>query len=911
MYSISDSNPLINEPSFLSYFCPFSSKNFDSRNKFWNLTTGQKVVTVAMTFFATLISFPILGLGGLAVFRAIVNKYTIGKLEGDNSEILLGGNDSNSGAGEGATKVKKFVADDMCLGFNSNNFQEENKKKFELWGLRFGDRKPLEGVKPKQKPTEPVDPQIIPETVHASRGRSNSLSASQASPPLNFLNNPSMGGETKDLPFVGEVNNVGPLPSGFPEPSVIPDPSSVVPMPSIDIKESLAAARDYLNKLATFDRISSENGSSIQSELTNIENNLNNYLTNEQTEKLISPLRADLVNTALVLDKLKKDYVDKKLFDDVVIVEALFQQIDRMITHLPSDEIIQGGFVSRLRGAIQQSEGKKISWKILKYEAAITNLLREFIENFGEKTLQQPPDLSSSWSNLSDPLEQVRKLYQILTSVPLKNTEDRYNQAYLKQIRKLYNDEFLPELRKIVGMLLETPTNDGDEKVLKEKEYLYKICEFLFTQINLEEESFETLSLFDEIGGEMLGKEFKPNSDEKKDPLIQNLNTLYTKLHAVPYSAKEPVIDSLGNALRGTLNLEFDPYRQGNPVHVLYRLKIGNKTVKALGMGTPTYEDSFRNVFLNPEFLGMLQSYKRQEKRHLYVSHQDAVPKTVFFGDETKRSNILLDQQDKEEYKDAYYAIALSKNSPFYYQTGLYANLNADAFKEELYRQVFVLGRDVSGCYIPDSLKAFLVKGERNKAKDIIEAVHQELFEGNKDLSVKERKDFIDHFYDNLIKVILVEREIDSFNLTCKDQVDRGAEANAKMYSNAVIVDEESVTEVFSKIETLYENETVLRIASLMMVRALFVKKRPPIKERFVRFSEGFEFGLKRIEKLKNLHKLLFKDLRIIPIGPEKKKFVLPITSPIIKTEPLAQNPPAEQLSVLGRIWDSVTSWVS
>ena len=906
MSAIGDSNPLTNDPSFLSYFCPFSSKKFDSCEKFGNLTSGQKVVTIAMTIFATLLSLPILGLGGLAVLRAIVEKYTIGKLDSVDPESLLGGNDSSGAAASGSTaeKVSKIAADDMCLGFNSNNYQEGNKKILEDCGLRMGIRDPLkEAPKPKSATTENMDQPIAVEApVHVSRGRSNSFSASgQGALPANFL-----------TPSTGDTTSIE-----------VPVGVSVVHK---DIKDSLAADRLYLNKLISLNGITPKNGAPIQNELSKIENSLYRYLTDAETEMSIASLRSDLVKVALIFNKFKKDYEGQTVCDNLLVAQALERQVESMIRRLPTEEVIQGGFITRLRGAFQQSEGKEISWKIQKYEAVITNLIREFIEHFGKEALLQT-DLSASWANVADPLDHVRTLYQILISVPLKNTADRYNQPYLKQIRKLYNDDFLPKLRQFVGTLLETPTVEADVKVTKEKEHLYKICEFLFTQINLEVESFETLGLFDQMGGKMLGSEsLLPKPNKKQDPLIHSLNTLYSKIHATPYSAKVPLMESLANSLRGQLNRDFDPYRQGNPLHVLYQLKIGEKTVKVLGMGTPTSEDIHSNVSINPEFLGMLQSYKREGKKHLYVSNQDAIPKTGVVakftnGDETNRSNILLDLQNNPEYNDTYYAIELSKNSQFYSQQGPYKNQSdSTLFKNELYKQVFELGRGISGNYIPDSIKSFLVNGEKNRAKEMIEAIHREVFGSKTVLSEKKRCEFIELFYDNLIKVILVEKEFDSANLTCKDQIDRGAGSNAKMYSNAALVEDMvPATQTFSDLKSLYKDETVLRIASVMLVRALYVRKRPPIKERFERFCEGFEFGLKHKDKLKNLHKSVFKDIKIIPMGPEKKHFNLPPAPPAslpappallppappaslpIESPPVDQNPPSKQPSFVGR----------
>lgn len=62
---------------FLSYFDPTTNKYEDSWTAFdTELTFQQQLMTITLTAIATIVSLPILGLGGLAAFRALVNHYT-------------------------------------------------------------------------------------------------------------------------------------------------------------------------------------------------------------------------------------------------------------------------------------------------------------------------------------------------------------------------------------------------------------------------------------------------------------------------------------------------------------------------------------------------------------------------------------------------------------------------------------------------------------------------------------------------------------------------------------------------------------------------------------------------------------------------------------------------------------------
>src|SRR3989337_422480 len=64
----------------LSYFCPFSKK-FNACQDFKKLTGGQKALTIFVTVLASIATAPLLGLGGVAAFRALVQKYTCKKID--------------------------------------------------------------------------------------------------------------------------------------------------------------------------------------------------------------------------------------------------------------------------------------------------------------------------------------------------------------------------------------------------------------------------------------------------------------------------------------------------------------------------------------------------------------------------------------------------------------------------------------------------------------------------------------------------------------------------------------------------------------------------------------------------------------------------------------------------------------
>lgn len=294
----------------------------------------------------------------------------------------------------------------------------------------------------------------------------------------------------------------------------------------------------------------------------------------------------------------------------------------------------------------------------------------------------------------------------------------------------------------------------------------------------------------------------------------------------------------------------------------MYRLVVGDRGIKALGMGSPTVEDLQSNGSLAPEFIGFGKYYKQEGLKHLFVLNQNSIPKTgivsyVINGDETKRCSLILEAQDREDLRGAIYAIALSKNSPFYYQEGKYAEINdAEAFKKELWEQVFVKPREESGCYIPKTIREEIPEFENIVRDVLIPGIHTHLFEGKKVLTDEERKLFIEQFYDHLTKLILSKIEFHTFNISCKDAIDRAAASNAQLYASSVITSNQ-------KGEISAEHQKM--IFQLMMVRALFVRKRPPRHDRVARFADGLEFMLANKEKLQNLHLVLFDQLQVVP----------------------------------------------
>jgi hypothetical protein len=198
--------------------------------------------------------------------------------------------------------------------------------------------------------------------------------------------------------------------------------------------------------------------------------------------------------------------------------------------------------------------------------------------------------------------------------------------------------------------------------------------------------------------------------------------------------------------------------------------------------------------------------------------------------------------------------MALSKNSSFYLQSGPYYPMsNAELFQEELYAQLFEKPKNESGCFIPKSIKEEIPDFE-TRTKAMIKDIHNHLFNGKADLTLEERKLFIEIYYDTLTKFIIKGIGADSFNITCKNAVDRGAASNAQLFASCAIVQDPAGT---------IPSHQQTKMELLMMARAFVARNRAPYQERVESLSKMLDFTLSRPECLKKLHQSVFGTLLI------------------------------------------------
>lgn len=175
---------------------------------------------------------------------------------------------------------------------------------------------------------------------------------------------------------------------------------------------------------------------------------------------------------------------------------------------------------------------------------------------------------------------------------------------------------------------------------------------------------------------------------------------------------------------------------------------------------------------------------------------------------------------------------------------------SAKRFMEEFIKQVFDASPQETGNMIPSYLMDRFHL--REWSVQAINKIHECLFGARKELTVQERRIFIRLFYQNLSRKILIDTRVDSYNVSCKDRIDRGAVSDAEDYAYLAILT-----------NRMNEDRVVKFFKTLVFSRAIIVRKRAMIQERLERLVETVKFMIDHQDQLKSLHQQLFSGVEI------------------------------------------------
>lgn len=169
------------------------------------------------------------------------------------------------------------------------------------------------------------------------------------------------------------------------------------------------------------------------------------------------------------------------------------------------------------------------------------------------------------------------------------------------------------------------------------------------------------------------------------------------------------------------------------------------------------------------EFIGFLDSYKRQGKKHLYINLMQRI------GSEGVRSKAV--EELETNYQSQFAVVTLSKDCDFYWQRGVHS-CDANIFRQRFIQALFA----ENGHY---RWPSFLMKDPKwhLECGKILERIHTNYFNSRDQLQLNERLDFIEIAYLYIIEALFERIEPDSCNVSCKSCIDRGAAVLAELYA--------------------------------------------------------------------------------------------------------------------------------
>jgi hypothetical protein len=409
----------------------------------------------------------------------------------------------------------------------------------------------------------------------------------------------------------------------------------------------------------------------------------------------------------------------------------------------------------------ETSEVKYLRWKIERYEDLIKEGQKTFLDYIKTNQLGPIDELlhEASSDTALDWQRQLLPLLKLCTK-NLQEGRERLNPEYLFAVRDVHQVDLLGGLRKAATWAKENPTMTGAN-------HIDAICCQLYTTVDLNNRCQDVLNTFQKLGEDSLKgkeKELHPLPDDPRFDLIRDLYRTHQQIKAVPNDAKAPCIKQWANSLRGHINgfkgiTAFDPNMQSNPMHVFFNQVITIKgkasekaetfLVKDIAMGSPTIEIGDGQVEIAPEFLGWMRDYQRKGYVHVYINHQNFMPKAWVEGDESARCQALHDLAD-HEFKDTLIVMTLSQNSPFYEQIGHSLNsLDVKNVKDAVIAQLL----DGKSKALRNVLPSHLIKEaslHQWMAKEI-DRIHREEFENCPAFGDSGKRDqFVQRFHDQL-----------------------------------------------------------------------------------------------------------------------------------------------------------------
>lgn len=324
---------------------------------------------------------------------------------------------------------------------------------------------------------------------------------------------------------------------------------------------------------------------------------------------------------------------------------------------------------------------------------------------------------------------------------------------------------------------------DRNAKLSTATEVLLAICEARFAHVNIYTFLSRLVDFIINAGREVLAEESEDGilveADVENPRAVKEID--FEAIAHIPPELGAVRSAVLLGMFKGTVSMGFDPQFQVNAPYVLHTTEtVGadgtHRPVTCFRMGTPTMQ-GITTTEIIPEFDAFLLTLLRAGHRHLYVSLQNHIPKGYgIVGDETARNKAIIALA--EHYPETFVPIVLSQDSAWYKQRGERFAVEFMAYDEfrETTRE-YMFERADKGFYFPPALvrdRAFT-----RQALELLDTLKTALFEDRPELTVRERQDLIEVYQAALILFTVKHLNADSYNVTCKDAIDRAGKTSA------------------------------------------------------------------------------------------------------------------------------------
>lgn len=350
------------------------------------------------------------------------------------------------------------------------------------------------------------------------------------------------------------------------------------------------------------------------------------------------------------------------------------------------------------------------------------------------------------------------------------------------------------------------------------------------------------------LSGIINSKEKKSSKSKRSsfalwNTILDDYDSLQSVFNSCPNGPLFKILDVL---IEAEAFSEFDPIIQGDFPGNYFAFKSKSLSSEFLKIPSPTMQTSITSADLSFEFLGFLRGLVLQQKKLLLFNFQDRTS-----WKEYARANKIEKCALDAEVGCALTVVTLTKSTAFYNQIDDYLHIDtADDFKKIFFKQLE--GEEGCGYYYPKKL-------DRNRffsfCKQMLEEVHKVYFANKKNLSRKNRMDFIEIAYHMLYLFFINEEKANYIAFSAKDGVDISAIELSSMFA--------FLKTISGELEWRAEEEDFM--IEMIYSSALIVRERAPFITPLKRTADMLGLLIAELEldkkKIQTSLKTLFGDV--------------------------------------------------